>query len=295
MRCQCLMPPASRCWPAQPQAAARCRCAPLSLPAAARRRMRPSISAGPHRAADLLSIITAMPGTRGVPLLLLALSLSWLAAAGALPGPGLSEQRSQHALSLEGAAEGDAVLGGAAASAAAGAGVQGRNLLKQPLPNFEIGVPAPPKKEFRCAAGMLSACRVASSRAAIMRTHRHPPPRADRPPCSLAPCLPGSKWQSIAVRERRQELSSSTFLAHNHPGKDYVSLCVVARDAHADMLEWLNHHIRWVPGAFCVWVLKLAGGPLLALAGGQLHALPAARCQRQAASARQRLQSAAAC
>lgn len=53
------------------------------------------------------------------------------------------------------------------------------------------------------------------------------------------------------MRERRQELSSSTFLAPNHPGKDYVSLCVVARDAHADMLEWLNHHIRWVLPCGC--------------------------------------------
>ncbi len=48
------------------------------------------------------------------------------------------------------------------------------------------------------------------------------------------------------MRERRQQLSSSTFLVPKHPGKDYVALCVIARDAHADVLEWLNHHIRCV-------------------------------------------------
>lgn len=46
------------------------------------------------------------------------------------------------------------------------------------------------------------------------------------------------------MREARQELSSSTFLLPKHPGKDYVALCVIARDAHADVLEWVNHHIR---------------------------------------------------
>lgn len=90
----------------------------------------------------------------GAPRLLLALSLSWLAAA-ALPAPRPSNQRSQHALNHAIAAEGDALLPGRAAAAAASAGSQGRSLLKQPLPNFEIGVPAPPKKEFRCAAGLL--------------------------------------------------------------------------------------------------------------------------------------------
>lgn len=80
-------------------------------------------------------------------------------------------------------------------------------------------------------------------------TAAQPPPifpvRSPHPLCSLPPCPPGcSEWQSGAVRERRQQLSSSTFLVPKHPGKDYVALCVIARDAHADVLEWLNHHIR---------------------------------------------------
>lgn len=32
----------------------------------------------------------------------------------------------------------------------------------------------------------------------------------------------------------------------DHPPLDYVALCLVARDAHADLLEWVNHHLRWV-------------------------------------------------
>lgn len=95
------------------------------------------------------------------PLLLLALSLSCGAlAAGALQAPQPSQQRSQVQRSdAIGAAEGGAPLAGGGAGAAAGGGRPGRSLLKQaakppppspPLPNFEIGVPAPPKQKLRC-------------------------------------------------------------------------------------------------------------------------------------------------
>ncbi len=95
------------------------------------------------------------------PLLLLALSLSCGAlAAGALQAPQPTQQLSQVQQSdAIGAAEGVAPLAGGGAGAAAGGGRPGRSLLKQaakppppspPLPNFEIGVPAPPKQKLRC-------------------------------------------------------------------------------------------------------------------------------------------------
>ena len=103
----------------------------------------------------------------GAPLLLLALSLSLSSlAAGAPPAPQVSQHLSQAQLrDAIGAAEGDAPLGGGAAGAARG-GRPGRSLLKKaappppkpPLPNFEIGVPAPPKPKLKCVVLQAASC-----------------------------------------------------------------------------------------------------------------------------------------
>lgn len=104
------------------------------------------------------------PQRGGAPLLLLALSLSIL-VAGALPAPRPSQQQSTSQRDEIGAAAGDAPLVGGAAAAAAGAAARpGRGLLKKPtkppapkppLPNFEIGVPAPPKEQLKCVGQLL--------------------------------------------------------------------------------------------------------------------------------------------
>ena len=194
----------------------------------------------------------------GAPLLLLALSLSLSSlAAGAPPAPQFSQQLSQSQLrDAIGAAEGDAPLGVGAAGAAAG-GRPGRSLLKKaappppkpPLPNFEIGVPAPPKPKLKCAVLQAASCWLDAWPKSCMLPKSRPPtaPKPLPPPPHSTLTLPDlfrREWQGSAVRERRQQLSSSIFLIPKHPGKDYVALCVIARDAHADVLEWLNHHIR---------------------------------------------------
>lgn len=129
-------------------------------------------------------------------------------------------------------------------------------LKKDPLPNFEIGVPAPPKKDLRCAL----LCEALG-----LPTVNHRPLPLPTPPSLPDQPLPPfsspwhaplrSQWQASATRERTQEMSSAGFVAPNHPPLGYVALCVVARDAHADLLEWLKHHLR-CPAGCCLPLSK---------------------------------------
>eukprot|EP00887_Chlorella_sp_A99_P003217 scaffold9.g3217.t1 len=104
--------------------------------------------------------------------------------------------------------------------------IAGAGLLAQPpppppptdwahLPNFEIGVPAPPA---------LPAWEWAA---------------AQRPPGGSA-ALP-------------LELSSSSYLDPTHPGPGFLAMCLIARDAHADLLEWINHHLRLGATKIYLW------------------------------------------
>ncbi|KAL4447479.1 hypothetical protein ABPG75_004698 [Micractinium tetrahymenae] len=147
-----------------------------------------------------------MPGWQGRPLGLPAAAVLLLLLNAAWGAPAPLEQL------LKGNGNA-AVTAGQAPSAAAAAAAGRRSLQagrKKPLPNFEIGVPAPPRKVFR-------------------------------------------QWQQAAVRERVQEFGSASFVAPGHPPLGYVAICVVARDAHADLLEWVNHHLRLGVSKIYLW------------------------------------------
>ncbi|KDD76736.1 hypothetical protein H632_c123p0, partial [Helicosporidium sp. ATCC 50920] len=49
--------------------------------------------------------------------------------------------------------------------------------------------------------------------------------------------------QPWAARQGMQELTSSTWLQDGANIPYFVGLCAVARDAHADVLEWVEHHL----------------------------------------------------
>ena len=96
-------------------------------------------------------------------------------------------------------------------------------------------------------------------------SHPTPPPF---PHLSCPPAAPCSAWQASKVRELPQEFSSASFVAPGHPAMGYVAICVVARDAHADMLEWINHHVRWavlparLPVSLWACIYRPAGLPV---------------------------------
>lgn len=157
------------------------------------------------------------PARGAAPLLLAALLLQLVtpgALAPSLPQPSAADWLAQGAGDRGQAAD----LPAAAASAseqqrrlaAADASLPRQPHPHKPLPNFAIGVPAPPAKQ-------------------------------------LGP------WQQGAARERAQEMSSADFLAEDYPVLGYVALCLVARDAHADLLEWLNHHLRLGVSKVYLW------------------------------------------
>lgn len=131
--------------------------------------------------------------------------------------------------------------------ASAEGGRRRRGLQQKPLPNFEIGVPGPPKKQLGWVLLPIWNGHLHGLTQEYLPPYAPPPlpPTAAAAPAPTHHPPARSRWQATAVRERTQELSSSSFVAPNHPGLGYVALCVVARDAHPDMLEWLNHHIRY--------------------------------------------------
>lgn len=93
---------------------------------------------------------------------------------------------------------------------------------------------------------------------------------ADLPSFENTPIPPKKFFADWQAEQQQQnpvqtaELTSSSFLFSGSPppGSGYVAACLIARDAHDDLVEWINHHLRL--GIFPLYIYDHASTPPLA-------------------------------